>query len=219
MKKLHSYSVPAILTLAVALLFGIANTACYGDLEFHMSETPYDEDIDDGTGWSHNGHWDGGDSYAYAYVWDGPTWSSASASVGTGTCGIVRWTTGGTGTEVLYFEWSVNVEGEIGGNAINDDPEVTGYGWAGAWADGDIELDAYGSSDDYSDSFSVSLWEETTEPGLIEDDDSDGDSGNGYCYADATLIVVHESSAAAYFDNDASWMEGEARGEVNSTLD
>ena len=218
MKKSQNYGILAILTLAFAALLSIADTACYGDLEYHVYKTPYDSCGEGGDGYESDSRWDGDSSHADAEAWDGPTWSSAWTGTGSDNALICKWTTGGTGTELLSYSYSIYVDGEISGNAINSDPQTTGYGWASASADAAVGLWSYYSEDDISSSVSISLYDSATEPGYIDDDDDDSDSNSGYCYADATIIVDHDCSAAAYIDTDASWMDGEADAEVNCSL-
>jgi hypothetical protein len=218
MRKSHNYVVLAILTLAFVMLFGIANTACYGEVEIHCYQSSSGSRYDSGDGYFYFSSWDHDDSYSIARAEDGPTWSTAVAATGSDNAVTFWWTTGGTGTELLIYDWSLYIDGKINGNARNDDPETTGYGWASAGADAAVELNSPYSEDDVDESISFSLYDSATEPGYVVDEDDDYIEGDGTCYANAMIIVDHDCYAVGYIDTDADYMTGYALAEVSSYL-
>lgn len=215
MRKSHDYGLFAVFALAVALALGIANTACYGEVEFHVYKSSYGCNWDNGDGFACISYWDANDSYAYAIAYDGPTWSTASTGIGNGTAVILRYTTGGTGSEELEWSYWLRVSASILGNAKNDDPNVAGYGWAHAWADAVVQR-PYPQGDD---SASVDLCETAEEPEYFDEDSGDIiEWGWGTCYTNAIISVYHESRAAAYITNDAEMMRAESEAQVQSYL-
>ena len=219
MKRSHNnYRILAILTLAVALPFAIDRTPCYGDLEFHELSTPYGERGSSGDGYIGFSSWDGSDSHAIGWAWDGPTWSSAWGGSYSDWAAIQKWTTGGTGSELLSWSYTLWYDAEIAGNARNNDPNTQGYGWAYASAEAAGLLRSYDPDDDWDDYIGGTLYDEATEPGVVEDEDADYHGLSGSCYADAYILVYHHCSASAAIETDAWWMRGTADVEVQAAL-
>jgi len=219
MKRSHNnYGLLAILTLAVALPFGIAETVCYGGLALHYYSTPYGERGGSGNGYYGHSSWTGSNSHARGDAWDGSTWSSACGGSYSDWAASEVWTTGGTGSEVLGWSYLLWYHAEIGGNARNDDPNTVGYGWASASADAVGLLRSYDSDDDWDDSIGCSLYDDATEPGFVEDEDGDESTGSGSCLADAIILVYHHCTAYGDIENDAWWMSGRADVEVQCYL-
>lgn len=215
MKKSYNHGLLAILTLVVALSFGIANTACYGELVIYGPiKTPSDSNLVSGDGYSSSASWNGDDSHAHSTAYDGPTWSTAFTWISCEQASTGFYTTGGTGEELLGYKYEISIDLEIDGSATNNN-ETTAYGYASAWAISGAGLDAYGTEDDFINNLEKSLYEaryETDNPNTFDEDYSDDDDGEGECYADAVFVVGHRCTTYAYIINDAYYMEACAKG-------
>jgi hypothetical protein len=219
MKRSHNnYGILAILTLAVALPFVIANIPCYGNVEIHYSSTPYGSRGSSGDGYYGFSWWTGSNSHAQGDAWDGPTWSSAWGGSYSDWAAKQGWTTGGTGSEELEWSYLLWYHTEIAGNARNDDPYTQGYGWAYASAEAYGLLSSYDPDYDWDDYIGGTLYDEATEPGIVDDEDEEESSHSGTCFADAYILVYHHCSASAAIETDAWWMKGRSDVEVQAEL-